>query len=202
MSDGGGAPLYGRGMSSAPDLRPYQRRITRAEYHAMGEAGLFADERVELLYGVVVAMSPQGKPHAYPIRKLNAILVPALAGRAEVLVQLPIVAVDESEPEPDLAVVPVGEYLDEHPAAPWLVVEVAHTSVDKDLDAKARLYASSAFPEYWVIDVGRGEVVVHRGPRPDGTWTEVVRHGRGDVLAVPAFADVVVPLAAILPPIG
>lgn len=168
----------------------------------MAEAGLFAHERVELLYGVVVAMRPQGKPHAYPIRNLTALLVPALAGRAEVLVQLPIVASDESEPEPepDLAVVPVGEYLDEHPTAPWLVVEVSESSLEKDLDAKAQLYAASGFPEYWVVDLVAGEVVVHRGPRPDGTWREVVRHPRDAALPLPAFPDVTVPLGSVLPP--
>jgi Uma2 family endonuclease len=187
-------------MSPAPDLRPYQRRITRAEYQAMGKAGLFAEERVELLYGVIVAQGRQGTRNAYSIRKLAALLVPALAGRAEVLVQLPIVAADESEPEPDLTVVPVGDYLDEHPTAPWLVVEVAETSLQKDLQAKAHLYAVSGFPEYWVLDVAAGEVVVHQGPRADGSWQRVVRHGREATLPLPTFTDVQVPLAAILPP--
>lgn len=79
-------------------------------------------------------------------------------------------------------------------------MEVADSSLRLDLQAKARLYAESGFPEYWVFDVPSGEVVVHRGPRPDGTWTSVTRHGRDATLVVPTFEDVHVGLAEILPP--
>lgn len=187
-------------VNAPVELYAIQRRLTRDEYHRMGDAGLFADERVELLHGLVVTMSPQGHRHAYPIRKLTVILGAALAGRAELLVQLPVVAVDESEPEPDLAVVPPGEYLDEHPARAYLLVEVSSSSLRIDLDTKAALYALSGFPAYWVIDVEACELIAHEGPRPDGTWRTVVRYGRDAVLACPGFPDVAVALDAVIPP--
>src|SRR5262245_36998247 len=101
------------------------RPITRAEYDRMIDLGIFdEDERIELLHGMLVAMSPQGQRHAYVIRVLTELLVPALLGRAQVRIQLPLAASDDSEPEPDVSVVPVGDYLDDHPQGAHLVVEV------------------------------------------------------------------------------
>lgn len=65
---------------------------------------------------------------------------------------------------------------------------------------KAGLYAHSGFPEYWVVDLRSDEVVVHRGPRPDGTWREVTRHGRDETLAVPTFDDLTIALSQVIPP--
>jgi hypothetical protein len=98
------------------------RRLTRAEYDRMIEMGLFEDERVELLHGVLVTMSPIGAPHASVVDRLNAILVLATHGRALVRVQNPFAASDDSEPEPDLALVPMGDYDDEHPQRALLVI--------------------------------------------------------------------------------
>jgi Uma2 family endonuclease len=88
------------------------RRLRRTEYEKLAGEGFFHDERVELIQGIVVEMSPVGPAHANPLDLLVEKLVPALVGRARVRVQQPFVVADDSEPEPDLAVVPPGQYAD------------------------------------------------------------------------------------------
>jgi Uma2 family endonuclease len=89
------------GMLDFAQLDPEQRRpITRAEYHAMGESGLFQDERVELLDGVIVRMSPRSEPHDSVIERLSELILPPLVGRARVRIQLGFAASEYSEPEP------------------------------------------------------------------------------------------------------
>ena len=134
------------------------RPLKRSEYDRLVAMGAFADERIELLYGTLVAMSPQDPGHTSPIGVLNMLLVPALVGRALVRVQSPLIACDESEPEPDVAVVPLGSYRTAHPDRAQLVIEVALSSMKKDRLVKAPLYASSGFEEYWLVDVAAGAV--------------------------------------------
>src|SRR5262245_31776495 len=109
----------------------------------MAELGLFADERVELLYGVIVRMTPKSPPHDSGIDTLTELLVLALHGKATIRVQNAFAASDHSEPEPDLAVVPKADYSRAHPTAAWLIVEVAHSSLRTDRGVKAKLYAES-----------------------------------------------------------
>lgn len=148
------------------------------------------DERTELLHGTLVETSPNNPPHASPIQALNMLLV-ALAGRAIVRVQLPLVAADESEPEPDIAVVPTGDYRRGHPRKAQLVIEVAVVSVTQDRQVEAPLYAASRFPEYWLVDVRARRVEVYRAPRR-GAYTQVTHHGRRDLLRPLAFDDVAI----------
>jgi len=182
-----------------PDLiapeRP--RRLTRAQYDAIVAAGLLDDERVELLEGVIVSMSPNEPPHASPVQLLTEILMPALVGRASVRIQLPLIAADESEPEPDVAVVPLADYARQHPSSAILIIEVADTSLRKDRLIKGPLYAKSGFREYWLVNVRSKTVEVHRGASPDG-WASITRHAVGETLHPEAFPDVAVPIGAIL----
>jgi len=175
------------------------RPLKRVEYDHLVELGAFQDERVELLYGWLVAMSPQGAAHSFVVRELLNLLAVALAGRAKVQVQAPLAASDESEPEPDLAVLPPASYVDDHPTTAHLVVEVADSSRTKDLTVKARLYAEMAVPEYWVADLARGMLVVHREPAID-RYAEVRTYSRDGEVALLRFPDVVVRIADILPP--
>ncbi len=96
-------------------------------------------------------MSPHGPVHdAVPARAAKLLLM-GLLDRAEVRIQGSFAASDGSEPEPDIAVVPTGEYDDTHPGVAWLVVKVAEASLRKDLGPKARLYAESGVEEYWEV---------------------------------------------------
>jgi len=189
-------------MSAAFPLAdlPRPHRLTRAQYDRMVETGLFGeDDRVELLYGVITEMSPQGASHAAVIRRLTEVLVLALAGRARIGPQVPFAASDWSEPEPDFAVTPIDETRDDaHPSSAHLIIEVSRSSLGTDLGAKARLYAEAGVPQYWVVDVDGGHVHVHRSPGAEG-YADVTVATRGERLVVDAFPDVTVAVDAILP---
>ncbi len=178
-------------------LPEHPRPLRRAEYDRLVALGAFEDERVELLHGVLVDMSPNYPEHASPIDRLNAILTPALVGKARVRIQLPLVAHDESEPEPDVAVVPQGDYRSQHPAEALLVIEVALSSLNKDRNVKAPLYAASGFREYWIVDVAEKAIEVHCQPA-DGRYTLVTRHAAGESLRPEAFPGVAVSVDDVL----
>lgn len=172
------------------------RPLKRSEYDRLVAMGAFDDERVELLYGTLVAMSPQDPGHTSPIGQLTMLLVPALVGRALVRVQSPLVAADESEPEPDLAIVPLGDYRSVHPDRAYLVIEVAVSSGKKDRVVKAPLYARSGFTEYWLVDVVAGRVEIYREPSADG-YRVRTEHAPGETIRVNAFPDAAVAVDAI-----
>lgn len=159
--------------------------------------GLFDEERIELIRGVIIAMAPNDPPHASPVQRLTKLLVLRLHDRADVRVQLPILAWDESEPEPDLAVVPVGEYGLAHPDRAHLIIEVADSSLRKDRLLKGPVYAASGFQEYWIVNVPEKVVEVHRRPSSTG-WASVTRHGREETIALEAFPDVKLEIASFL----
>jgi hypothetical protein len=99
--------------------------LRRTEYEKLAELGAFENERIELLNGQLVRMSPIGPPHSSTVDQLTQLLVYHLFGRTIVRVQGPFAASDESEPEPDLALLPLGNYSKEHPAQAQLLIEVA-----------------------------------------------------------------------------
>jgi Uma2 family endonuclease len=174
------------------------RPLRRAEYDRLVGLGAFEGEKLELLYGRLVSMSPQGQGHAFSIRRLTRLLVLGLRERADVCVQLPFVASDLSEPEPDVAIVPVGDYLEGHPRSALLVIEVAESSVGDDRSLKGPLYAAAGVPEYWIVNLVEGVVEVYREPR-DGVYALVSRHDRDATLAVPGFADVRIAVRDVVP---
>jgi Uma2 family endonuclease len=178
--------------------QPNRGPMTRAEYEALVRRGALEDARVELLYGRLVSMSPQGEPHTYCVTQLMTLLVRALGDRARVRVQAPFAAPDESEPEPDVAVVAPGDYLDGHPRVALLIVEVAETSLARDR-GKARLYATAGVAEYWIVNLLEQAIEVHRQPGAEG-YTTISRHGRGEKLPLAAFGDVALGVDEVLPP--
>lgn len=174
------------------------RRLKREEYDRLVELGVFEREHVELIRGVIVRMSPQGAAHAAPIEVLNELLVPALLGRARVRVQLPLVAPDDSEPEPDVAVVDRADHTMQHPNAAHLVIEVARTSAEYDRATKGPLYAAMNVPEFWVVDVTAKAIEVYRRPR-EGRYEEATVLRAGATVALAAFPDVAIDVATVLP---
>jgi Uma2 family endonuclease len=173
------------------------RPITRSEYERMIEHGLFQDERVELLRGVLVKMSPQLAPHASTIRKLTALLTVQLQGRCLLSIQSPLALSADSEPEPDLAVVPLGDYDARHPDTALLVIEVSDSTLRKDR-GKAEVYASAGIGEYWIVNLGARTVEVYASP--DGErYAEARTLREGDVLRPSAITGVAVGVAEILP---
>jgi Uma2 family endonuclease len=174
------------------------RPIRRVEYERMVELGMFHDERVELLRGYIVHTSPQKSRHGGAVQSLNHLFVLALVptGRAAVRVQSPLAVGDDSEPEPDIALVPPAEYRDRHPDSAFLVVEVAETSLREDR-AKAEIYAAGGIPEYWIADTTHGLVEVYT-EIVDGIYTRVTPYRHGQVLAPLAFPDLAVRVEDIL----
>src|SRR6185295_14352342 len=102
-----------------------ERPLRRAEYDHLVSLGAFENERIELLDGLLVPMSPIGPPHSSAVQELTTLLVVAFLGRATVRIQLPFAALALSEPEPDVAVVPLGDYAKAHPNSAHLIIEVA-----------------------------------------------------------------------------
>jgi Uma2 family endonuclease len=155
----------------------------------MADLGFFRGERVELIRGTVIRMSPIGPRHRSVVDRLTELLVPGLVGRARVSVHQPFLACDDSEPEPDLAVLPLARYSEQHPDRAHLLIEVAESSAAYDRETKAPLYAASDVQEYWVVDVVARAVEVHTGPA-EGRYGAVVRVTGDGVLHVSAFPDV------------
>lgn len=164
----------------------------------MVELGLFDEERIELLSGVMVAMSPKRPAHSGATQALKRLLVPALVGRAEVRVQEPLALAEDSEPEPDIAIVRPGDYMTEHPDHAVLIAEVADTTLRKDRVVKGPIYAKAGVPEYWIVNLIDGVVERYTESRADG-YQRLERMGRDGRLAPLAFPDVVLRVADFLP---
>jgi Uma2 family endonuclease len=174
------------------------RPLRRAEYDKLIELGVFHGERIELLDGQLVKMSPIGPPHSSTIDKLNLLCMTRLAGRALVRVQNPIAASELSEPEPDLAIVPLGNYETEHPSTADLLIEVAESSLAYDRGPKLRVYAESGVPEYWVVNLVDRCVEVYRKPGGGRYWL-VHRADEGAVIACERHPELELRVADVLP---
>jgi Uma2 family endonuclease len=162
------------------------RRLRVEEYMQLAETGVFDDEKVELLDGVVVKMTAQGPRHMELVTFLTRLLARRLPDDYAVVPQCTHRLSEYSAPEPDFAIV-TARSVRAHASetAAWLV-EVAESSIRKDLGLKARLYAAAGVTEYWVIDANVDAIVIHLDPSPDGYRT-ITTHGRFARLAPRAF---------------
>lgn len=146
------------------------KRWTRDEYYRLADFGILSpDERVELIEGEIVAMSPQTPSHSYALRRGNMALAKLFGGTHTVCVQLPLDLNEDSQPEPDFALIPHSAVRsDAHPTTADLVIEVSNSSLAFDQNEKARLYAKAGIEEYWVVDLVHGRVEVYREPSATG----------------------------------
>lgn len=143
------------------------RRFTRDEYDRMIAAGLFQpEERLELIDGQIVEMSPQGSRHSTAVRLTEKALAAAFGDGFDIRVQMPLALDERSEPEPDVAVVPgsTRDYRDAHPSRALLVVEAADKTLRFDRGRKLALYARCGIPEVWIVNLVDTTVEVHRDP--------------------------------------
>ena len=187
--------MNGGDMELAVPADVPRRAFTRAEFDKMVELGFFEGERVELLYGQVVTMTI-GPPHAHLVAMLNRLLILALRDRATLRPQSPIAASDVSEPEPDLAVVPNGRYVEDHPPRALWILEVSDSTLHKDRTVKARLYAETGVPEYWVVDVEGEAVEVYTQPSK-GRYQSMTRLEAGATASSEAFPDIKIAIDAL-----
>ena len=167
----------------------YEKRYFNVvEYYRMAEAGVLSpDDRVELIEGEVVKMSPIGSRHAACVRRLDALLNREATDLAQVSVQNPVRLDDFSEPEPDVALLrPRADfYADSHPtpADVLLIVEVADTSVEFDRGIKLPLYARAGVPQVLIVNMP-GEVVESYSEPVNGAYQKFVRARRGESVGI------------------
>jgi len=180
-------------VQDVPQIRP----LFRDEYDKLIALGAFEDERIELLEGALVEMSPIGPPHSSSVDKLTMLLVPPLVGRSIVRVQGPLAAERISEPEPDLMVMPLGDYTSSHPEQAQLVIEVSEASLRKDRGIKQRIYARNGVQDYWIVNLVERVVEVYREPEGD-RYASVQRFAPGASITLLAFPDVVVSVSSVL----
>lgn len=182
--------------------RPAPHAFTVEEFHRMAAGGIFTeDDRVELLDGQVVDMTPIGSRHAATVKRLNGLLAAAVAGRAIVSVQDPILLGPRSEPQPDVALLHprTDFYSGAHPgpADVLLLIEVADTTALFDRNVKVPLYARAGIPEVWVVDLASGVVETYGAPGP-AEYRETARAGRGETVSPRALPEIAIEVATIL----
>jgi Uma2 family endonuclease len=179
-----------------------RRRFTVDEYHRMGEVGILTrDDRVELIDGEIVEMTPIGPRHAFRVATLDRRFQTLLGDRAVVWVQMPVRLGPHHEPEPDLALLrpPLGRYANQLPGPEdvLLLVEVSETSLAYDRGVKLGMYAGAGVPEVWIMDLEGEAIEVYRTPTPTG-YREHQRVTRGGRVAPDAFPDVPLPIDDVL----
>lgn len=188
------------------DAGPRPWKWTRADYYKLGELGFFQGRRVELLFGEIVEMSPIGWPHVVGCRKTAGVLERTFAGVGWVTRGDEPIDLTESDPQPDVAVIP-GRFEDytDHPTTALLVVEVAEATLAQDTTTKAEVYATAGIPDYWVLELTNRVLHVLRDPAPlpAGLGATAYRThltlgpaDRVSPLAVPAAS---IPVADLLP---
>lgn len=173
---------------------------TIEEYHHMIAAGILSDRKVELLQGEIVEMPPEGEPHAYCSHEAADYLAKLLGNFATIRQAKPITIPNNSEPEPDIAIVqPLGrEYREHHPYPEnifWLI-EYANSSLEKDLEKKSKIYAEVGIPEYWVVNLKKSHLVVFREPL-DGEYATKLTLTAGEIQPL-VFPDISVAVAQII----
>jgi Uma2 family endonuclease len=182
---------------------PAPTRLDAEQYFALVERGdLRPDDRVELLEGVVVSMSPQGSPHANAIARITALLVPLVGTRGVVRVQCSFRAGRYNVPEPDFAVVPgpFERWEHVHPSEALLIIEVADSSLPTDRLSKASIYAAAAIPQYVVVNLRGDRVETFAGPEPaQAQWAERRPAFRGEHVALVALPGLSLAVDAMLP---
>jgi Uma2 family endonuclease len=182
---------------------PIERRVfTADEVYRMLDIGILSeDDRIELIEGDLVRMSPIGKSHAACVDRLNALLNRRCGDRAIVRVQGPIHIDDSSEPQPDVALLKPRPdfYAQAHPTPEdiLLVIEVADSSVDYDRSIKIPLYARAGIPVAMLVDLNADRIEVSSEPE-NGTYKHRQTLGRGDFLSLASLSDLVLPAGDIL----
>lgn len=183
-------------------VRPARKLFTVDEYDRMVGAGVFGeDDRIELIEGEIVEMSPIGSPHSGTVNCLTALFTSGLGARAVVSVQNPVRMPPRSEPEPDVVLLRprTDFYRDSHPEPSdvLLIVEVAQSSAGFDRGEKMQLYARHGIREYWLVDPDSKRVEVYREPNPNGYGSRKILGG-GASLAPEAFPDLIFKVEDVL----
>lgn len=179
-----------------------RRPLTVSEYHRMAEVGILTEgDRVELIEGELIAMTPIGSQHAGAVNAIAYALFHAVGERGIVAVQNPVQLDERSEPQPDFAVLrPRADFYRQTTPGPGdvlLIIEVADSSLSYDRAIKRALYARHRIPEFWIVNLAANEVEVCRSPVGD-EYTSVFRVGREGRLQPALLSGVTILAAALL----
>jgi Uma2 family endonuclease len=185
-------------------VSPGRRLFTVDEYHRMADAGIFTeDDRVELIGGEIVRMSPIGPRHAGTVMKLVRLLIERLGRQADIAPQNPAILDDLSEPQPDICVMRPrpDSYTSAHPRPDdiLLVIEVSDSSLAFDRETKAPRYALAGVPELWIVNLIDDRLEVYREPGRAG-YEDARFVWRGQEISPFAFREVTLTADEILPP--
>jgi Uma2 family endonuclease len=160
------------GFDFAAPPAPVLHRFTVEQYHRMIESGVLTEnDKVQLIEGIILKMTPVGTPHAYAVDALQEEIHKRLPAGWKVFVQRPV-TLATSEPEPDLSIV-VGsrtDYKARHPgpAEIAILIEVADSSLALDRGPKAVIYAAARIPEYWIVNLHDRQIEIYRQPQGEG----------------------------------
>lgn len=190
------------------EAAPRRKRWSRDEYYRLGELGLLPEQpRVERINGEILEMSPQHGPHATGVSLVEQALRARLPAGHYLRIQAPLAIGEESDPEPDIALVPGAprDYAQEHPRAALLVAEVSGSWLEYDQTTKASVYAGAGIPEYWVLDLVHGRLEIRRDPAPlpgappGAGYRTMTLYLPGDTAAPLFAADSPIPVSDLLP---
>ncbi len=180
---------------------PTLHRWTRTEYDRMVDTGVFQPGvRLELLAGEIIEMGPQKSLPVVAADLIGEALRSGFGTGFYVRGQKPLTLDDDSEPEPDIAVVKghIRDYTDHHPSNAVLVVEVADTTLSYDRLNKAAVYARNAIPEYWILNLRDRRLEVCRGP-VRGAYAERILFTAGETISPLSAPELRIEIAALLP---
>jgi Uma2 family endonuclease len=182
--------------------QPQPYRFTREEYHRLGEVGILGEnDRIELVDGELIVMSPIGRQHAKSVRKSNNLIVQRLAGRALVDCQNALNLNPTSEPQPDFLILR-SQMADSDdlptPADVLLIIESADSSLGFDRGKKLRLYAQAGVPEVWIYNLLESVIECYRAPE-EQVYRDVHHFAKGQQLSMQAFPEVLFAVDELLP---
>ena len=157
-------------------------------YHAMIQTGVLGpDDKVELLNGKIVPMSPVGRLHAACVLGLSEIFSARFLGTYTLKSRHPITILPQSEPEPDyiIARYDTDRYVAGHPQPEdiHVLIEVSDATLDKDRNYKLRLYAASSVAEYWIINLVDRQFEIHTQPDGISSYRDRVVYREGEVFS-------------------
>ncbi|MDZ8106491.1 MAG: Uma2 family endonuclease [Nostoc sp. DedQUE12a] len=171
-----------------------RRKFTVDQYHKMVESGILTeDDRVQLIRGEIIEMSPIGTKHAACVKCLNKLFSNKLRDRVLIGIQDPVVLDNNSEPQPDVTLLKPRDdlYITAHPQPQdiFLLIEVADSTILYDREEKIPLYAEANIIEVWLVDINEEIVEVYQQPTAAG-YQLMQKFTRGQSLSIQAFPDV------------
>lgn len=179
-----------------------KRLFTVDEYYRMAEAGILnEDDRVELIEGEIIKMSPIGSPHSGCVNRLNGLFSQRLANRAILSVQNPVRLNERTEPQPDIALlIPRTDFYSQRHPQPQevlLIIEVSDTTIEYDREVKIPLYAAAGIIEVWIVSLAEELIEVYRQALAN-SYAEVRQFRRGENVSPLSFSDVVLSVDDVL----